>query len=857
MEANSPGAKNTEAVQEALFAGAARHDNVPISSLPEGCADRDDAGHRFGWPVVRLDGVDPPQALSFADLLEVLGLTADEFIAVCHKPADGAFSTAVVIAGHAADAVASLPTRSCVWFTPNATVGPARSNQGRGREREVTRLVALYADLDVKPGVFDDIAQAWEFIAVLSAIIGTRPTAVIFSGHGLQPIWVIEDGLLGDEVQWARAYRLIRRFGRLCTSAARSFCGANLDNVFNMDRLLRVPGTLNLKEPGDPVMAGAVADTGGPLTMEGIEEFLEAYGATELESDQPVAGEVVLPPDEWKFAEHDCNYVQVMVSAWNQESDRPKKGRHQWAMDKAVRLAAACRWGCLTEDGLIVALEYLEDALTHWCSIVGAPRPLHHNEIGSAFGWGINKVATFTDERAGQELGSHRHRNRANKAVEAAATADVGSVSDLESGPLEDGAALLDGVLQVVRRYVVFPDEHAFVAATLWVAATHGINVWNAAPRLVINSPQKRCGKTRAMDVLAGMSHRPLVTVNATSAAVFRSLNGERPPTLFLDEADTVFGTKRAAEQNEDLRALLNAGHQRGRPALRCVGPQQTPMEFPTFAMAALAGIGSMPDTVTDRAVNITMRRRMLGEQVAQYRIRRDEPILHGLRERLAVWVQGHADVLTNAEPDMPVEDRAADTWEPLIAVADAAGGRWPDLARQACTALVEGAENSEEDQSLQIKLLNDIRRIFAEEGVDFLPSSELAGRLRAVAESPWGEWELTANRLARHLSPFGVRPGHNPEKTQRGYRLDHLRDAFERYTRPDPSDPSETSVTTSDSRDGRRVPDGSTVLHHADRPSKCADGRRSRTGRTDAVAGRPRNSSPSQLSHGGDSNER
>lgn len=808
-EANSPGAGNTEAVLKALGEGAGNHDNAQIPLMAEGCSDKGDRTRQFGWPVVRLDAADPPRALSFADLLEVLGLTDDDCIAVCHKPVDGVFSTQVVRSGHAAAAVGSLPARSCVWFTPNPTAGPERCNQGRGREREVTRFLALYADLDVKKGAFEDIAQAWKFIAVLSAIIGTRPSAVIYSGHGLQPIWPVEDGHLSDEVRWAWAYRLIRQFGRVCTSTARNFCGASPDNVFNLDRLLRVPGTLNLKDPSDPVMAGAVADTGGPLTMEGIEEFLAAYGATELESDQPVGGDVILAPEEWKFAERDCNYVQAMVSAWNQASDRPKKGRHQWAMDRAVRLAAACRWGCLTEDGLIVALDYLEDALTHWCSTVGDPRTLHHNEIGSAFRWGANRVATFTDERVGQELGNHRHRNGNNQPRTAAPTDDVGSMPDPEPGPLEDGAALLDEVYQAQGRYVVFPDEHSARATTLWVAATHGINFWNAAPRLVIISPQKRCGKTRFMDVVAAMSHRPLVTVNATSAAVFRSLNGERPPTLFLDEADTVFGTKRAAEQNEDLRALLNAGHQRGRPALRCVGPQQIPMEFPTFAMAALAGIGTMPDTITDRAINITMRRRMFGEHVSQFRVRRDEPVLHGLRERLAVWVQGHAEELTNAEPDMPVEDRAADTWEPLIAIADAAGGEWPRMAREACVALVAGAEDAQEDRSIQIRLLTDIRNIFSGEEVEFLSSVQLVQRLKAITESPWGDWDLTTSKLAHHLAPFGIKPGHNVERTVRGYRLEFFHDAFQRYTRPDPSNLSGHNVDQHSQPDGPKPSDG------------------------------------------------
>ena len=88
------------------------------------------------------------------------------------------------------------------------------------------------------------------------------------------------------------------------------------------------------------------------------------------------------------------------------------------------------------------------------------------------------------------------------------------------------------------------------------------------------------------------------------------------------------FATKRAAEQNEDLRALLNAGFQQDRPALRCVGPQQIPTPFPTFAMAVLAGIGKMPDTISDRGPNIGLRRRASGEKVSQFRSpsRRQDP---------------------------------------------------------------------------------------------------------------------------------------------------------------------------------------------------------------------------------------
>jgi Protein of unknown function (DUF3631) len=372
------------------------------------------------------------------------------------------------------------------------------------------------------------------------------------------------------------------------------------------------------------------------------------------------------------------------------------------------------------------------------------------------------------------------------------------------------GAELLDELLATQKRYVVFPSEHAAVATTLWIAATHALPAFECAARLVITSPEKRCAKTRLLDIIAGTCHKPLATSDATVAAIFRSLGGDHPPTLLVDEADAMFGNKKVAEQNEDFRKLLNAGHQRGRPALRCVGPLQIPTEFSVFAMAALAGIGDMPDTITDRGVNITMRRRANTEKVSKFRSRRDGPILERLRDQLAIWAADRIEELSAAEPAMPVEDRAADTWEPLIAVADAAAGHWPDTARAACKALAAAADEADEDRSLPVKLLGDIRRVFTDKGVPFLPSAELVAQLRRIEDSPWDEFDMTARKLAYRLKDFGIKPGYNTAKTARGYRLDHLADVFARYIRPEPSKPSEPQVKHHFVPDGSESPDGS-----------------------------------------------
>src|SRR5260370_29254641 len=190
-----------------------------------------------------------------------------------------------------------------------------------------------------------------------------------------------------------------------------------------------------------------------------------------------------------------------------------------------------------------------------------------------------------------------------------------------------EGAGTLGQLHDVLTRYLILPSAEAAIAVVLWIAATHAQPAWQHPPRLVIRAPVKRCGKSRLLDIVEGTCHAPLITVNASPAAVYRAIGADVPPTLLIDEADTIFGGKNA-DANEDLRGLLNAGHQRNRPAIRWDAGTRSLETIPTFAMAALAGIGAMPDTIEDRAVVIRIRRRAPGESVAPFRHRRDRPAL-------------------------------------------------------------------------------------------------------------------------------------------------------------------------------------------------------------------------------------
>lgn len=350
------------------------------------------------------------------------------------------------------------------------------------------------------------------------------------------------------------------------------------------------------------------------------------------------------------------------------------------------------------------------------------------------------------------------------------------------------GPELLNHVRAVLVKFVIFPIPEAADAVTLWIAATHAQPAWECAPRLQIRSPLKRCGKSRLLDLVENLSNDPLLMVLASPPALFRSIDGEEPPTLLLDEADTIFGTKERSENQEAIRGILNAGHQKGRTIPRCVPPSMVVRHFPTFAMAALAGIGNLPDTIEDRSVIVELHRRAPGETVAKLRWRHIKADLKTLREHLHDWTRGQLDDLREADPDLPVDDRAADTWEPLVAIADAAGADWPARARTACTKLAGTAATAESETNLSVRVLADLRDIFAEyRPADKAHTEALLGDLQKIAEAPWHNFyghPLDARDLAKLLKFYGIksRDVWIDGVTKKGYRVSDLWDAWRRY---------------------------------------------------------------------------
>jgi len=367
-----------------------------------------------------------------------------------------------------------------------------------------------------------------------------------------------------------------------------------------------------------------------------------------------------------------------------------------------------------------------------------------------------------------------------------------------------------------LTRYVVFPCPEAADAATLYAAATHAVTKLEFAARLVVKSPVKRCGKSRLLDVLAQLVRKPLLTSDISAAALVRSIDPDDPPTLMLDEADATFGALKGDEKAEHLRGILNAGFGRDRPYRRWDVTIRGLEDCPTFAMAVLAGIGSLPDTIEDRAVIIELRRKSPSERVAKYRVRRDKAGVAAAGERLAAALGPYADAIGDAEPDMPpgLSDRAEDVWEAMIAIADLAGGDWPARARTAAAGL--SGNGTAPDGTLGERLLADLRDVLG--GADSMHSETILDGLHKISEAPWRDYfgrPLNARDLAKLLRPYGVSStdvkvgGVN----KKGYRREHLHDPWSRYLPPEPggSTTSATSATSQVSEPGEVA--GSTQL--------------------------------------------
>ena len=384
-------------------------------------------------------------------------------------------------------------------------------------------------------------------------------------------------------------------------------------------------------------------------------------------------------------------------------------------------------------------------------------------------------------------------------------------------------ADLLTEITGFIRRFVVMDEDEA-LAMALWVMHTHTFEAADVTPTLSIKSAEKRSGKTLLLELLSYIVARPWLTSRVTPGVLVRKIAVTPPPTLLLDEADAAFNGPR--EYAEALRGLLNAGYRRDGVTSLLVrkGGDWLARDFPVFAPRAIAGIGKLPDTVADRSIPINLRRRTAQETRERFHPREVRPVGTQLRDEIICWADQFRDLLPSARPAIPPEldDRAAEIWEPLLAIADLDDGDLPAQARAAALSLSTGDDR--QDDSLAVKLLSDIRAIFLKDkALDRRTSKGLVDDLVKLVEAPWGDLRgqpINERTLAHMFRPYGIK-SHQIRvgaTTLKGYMRSDFADAWARYV-PDPptTETTETNQEDDVNYNGDEDSTDETVLYGAD----------------------------------------
>ena len=347
------------------------------------------------------------------------------------------------------------------------------------------------------------------------------------------------------------------------------------------------------------------------------------------------------------------------------------------------------------------------------------------------------------------------------------------------------GAAVLDSLKAKIEHYASLPEGGA-EAVALWALYTWVFRAFAVSPYLMVTAPEREAGKTRVTEVVSWMVRRAKPASDASAAALYRIIERDGPTILF-DEAQHFL--KRRPE--DPMRGILLAGFSRRLASVdRCVGESSEVHVFSTFAPKAMNGrkLAGMDDMLTSRSVVIPMTRAT--RNLPELRPDRD-PVGEDLKRQCARWAADHEAALRDADPDVGRRiGRIAQVWRPLFAIADAAGGDWPEQARKAADALSAMAGTFADGDTLGTMLLADMREVFRANGdPERIASAELDEALIALPERPWatlrpGDKPMTATKRGLMLKEYGIQPNNSRVNGSvvKGYERAAFEDAWSAY---------------------------------------------------------------------------
>ncbi len=353
-------------------------------------------------------------------------------------------------------------------------------------------------------------------------------------------------------------------------------------------------------------------------------------------------------------------------------------------------------------------------------------------------------------------------------------------------------AVLLTEIETVIKEHVVLND-HAAAALAVWVLHSYTFELRDAVAYVAIESPEKRCGKTTLVSVLAAMAHKPLIASNITVGALFRAIDG-CSPTLFIDEADTFLA------RNSAMRGIINSGNtwrtayvlRLSKAKLKQPRIEAQPMpaveagetglkRYSCWCPKVIALIGEAPDTIADRSIVVKLSRKLTTETCAPLTDLKTAEI----KAKCARFALDAGESIARFEKirGAGLNDRAADTFDPLFVIARLAGEEWERKLHAAALALT-----ASQSENAGTGLLLDIFSIFVEWGREKIFSRELANFLRTFqgGTRPMTEDGSTIDeyRISKILRPYGIKPSdiRIGREVSKGYTSVAFREALTRY---------------------------------------------------------------------------
>lgn len=341
-----------------------------------------------------------------------------------------------------------------------------------------------------------------------------------------------------------------------------------------------------------------------------------------------------------------------------------------------------------------------------------------------------------------------------DEAALAAVAPDLAHLADEELA--EMGRRYLEEACQFIARFSVLPSRAAGYALVLFAAHCWIYQSFTETPRMHVSALTYGAGKTRVMKLVNLLCPNPQMMAKITGPALYHIIDERHPAPLALDEADAIFGPGTRAEE---LRGILNAGYEYSGTITRVSKGEAA--DYSVFCPVIFAGKGKLPPSLEDRSVTVMMAQRRPGQEMDRFVPKMHDAMGRQIGLMLGAWatrVAGPAgDILWNDPPEK-LADRQVDILTPLYAIAQMAGGPWPERFAEIVDVLMLGGVSTDE-VSPATALLTAILDVWPEDE-ERLPTHRLAS-LVAGHESGRFAWpeSVQTGELNRRMRDLGIPP--------------------------------------------------------------------------------------------------